>query len=45
VIAPGGAVGRTSSGKVQRALTRARYERGEFGRRPDESGTGPVTLQ
>jgi len=31
VVAPGGTVGRTSSGKVQRALTRARYERGEIG--------------
>jgi fatty-acyl-CoA synthase len=30
VVAPGGTVGRTSSGKVQRALTRARYERGEI---------------
>ena len=31
VVAPGGTIGRTSSGKVQRALTRARYERGEIG--------------
>lgn len=31
LIAPGGTVGRTSSGKVQRAMTRARYERGEIG--------------
>jgi fatty-acyl-CoA synthase len=31
VVAPSGAVARTSSGKVQRALTRARYERGEIG--------------
>ena len=31
LIAPGGTVGRTSSGKVQRAMTRARYERGENG--------------
>jgi fatty-acyl-CoA synthase len=30
VVAPSGAVARTSSGKVQRALTRARYERGEI---------------
>jgi fatty-acyl-CoA synthase len=45
VIAPGGAVGRTSSGKVQRALTRAKYERGEFGRRRAESGSGPIILQ
>jgi fatty-acyl-CoA synthase len=31
VVVPGGTVGRTSSGKVQRAITRARYERGEIG--------------
>ena len=30
VLAPGGTIGRTTSGKVQRAATRARYERGEF---------------
>jgi hypothetical protein len=42
VIAPGGAVGRTSSGKVQRALTRAKYQRGEFGRQRAESGSGPI---
>jgi acyl-CoA synthetase (AMP-forming)/AMP-acid ligase II len=29
-VVPGGTVGRTTSGKVQRALTRARYERGEL---------------
>jgi acyl-CoA synthetase (AMP-forming)/AMP-acid ligase II len=45
VIAPGGAVGRTSSGKVQRALTRAKYERGEFDRRSADSGSGPITPQ
>ena len=31
VVVPGGTVGRTSSGKVQRAIMRARYERGEIG--------------
>jgi fatty-acyl-CoA synthase len=31
VVAPGGTIGRTSSGKVQRANTRALYERGEIG--------------
>jgi fatty-acyl-CoA synthase len=29
-IVPGGAVGRTTSGKVQRAMTKARYVRGEL---------------
>jgi fatty-acyl-CoA synthase len=29
-LVPGGTVGRTTSGKVQRAATRARYERGEL---------------
>ena len=29
-VVPSGTVGRTTSGKVQRAATRARYERGEF---------------
>jgi fatty-acyl-CoA synthase len=38
VVAPSGTVARTSSGKVQRALTKARYERGEIGGRPAESG-------
>jgi fatty-acyl-CoA synthase len=38
VIAPGGTVGRTTSGKVQRALTRARYERGEISGRQPSSG-------
>jgi fatty-acyl-CoA synthase len=33
VIATSGAVARTTSGKFQRTLTKARYERGEFGRR------------
>jgi fatty-acyl-CoA synthase len=33
VIAPSGTVARTTSGKVQRALTKARYERGELTRR------------
>jgi acyl-CoA synthetase (AMP-forming)/AMP-acid ligase II len=30
VQVPGGTIGRTTSGKVQRAATKARYERGEF---------------
>jgi len=30
VHVPGGTIGRTTSGKVQRAATKARYERGEF---------------
>jgi fatty-acyl-CoA synthase len=42
VIAPGGTIGRTSSGKVQRALTRAKYERGEFGARPAEPGPASI---
>jgi fatty-acyl-CoA synthase len=29
-IVPAGTIGRTTSGKVQRAATRERYERGEF---------------
>ena len=29
-LVPGGTVGRTTSGKVQRSLTKARYERGEL---------------
>jgi long chain fatty acid CoA FadD26 len=37
VVAPSGTVARTSSGKVQRALTKARYERGEIGGRPAAS--------
>ena len=39
VIAPSGTVARTSSGKVQRALTKTRYERGEIGRRPPAAGS------
>jgi fatty-acyl-CoA synthase len=30
VLVPGGTIGRTTSGKVQRAATKARYERGEL---------------
>jgi acyl-CoA synthetase (AMP-forming)/AMP-acid ligase II len=30
VLVPSGTVGRTTSGKVQRAATKARYERGEL---------------
>jgi fatty-acyl-CoA synthase len=45
VIAPSGTVARTSSGKVQRALTKARYERGEIAGRAAapgfESKAGP----
>ena len=33
VLVPSGTVGRTTSGKVQRAATKARYERGELVRR------------
>jgi fatty-acyl-CoA synthase len=40
VIAPGGTIGRTASGKVQRARTRAKYQRGELGPRQPESGSG-----
>jgi fatty-acyl-CoA synthase len=43
VIAPGGAVARTSSGKVQRALTKARYERGEI-LRSTSNGSRPNRL-
>lgn len=42
LIAPGGTIERTSSGKVQRALTRAKYQRGEIGRHRSESGSGSV---
>jgi fatty-acyl-CoA synthase len=31
VLVPGGTIGRTTSGKVQRLATRTRYERGELG--------------
>jgi acyl-CoA synthetase (AMP-forming)/AMP-acid ligase II len=30
VLVPSGAIGRTTSGKVQRAATKARYERGDL---------------
>ena len=30
VLVPSGAIGRTTSGKVQRLATKARYERGEL---------------
>ena len=33
VLVPSGTVGRTTSGKVQRTVTKARYERGQL---PDE---------
>ena len=38
VVAPSGTVARTSSGKVQRALTKARYEAGEIAGRSAASG-------
>jgi fatty-acyl-CoA synthase len=38
VVAPSGTVARTSSGKVQRALTKARYERGEIAGRAGAPG-------
>jgi fatty-acyl-CoA synthase len=41
VIAPSGTVARTSSGKVQRALTKARYERGEIAGRSAAAGSQP----
>jgi fatty-acyl-CoA synthase len=41
VIAPSGTVARTSSGKVQRALTKARYERGEIAGRSAAPGSQP----
>ena len=31
VLVPGGTIGRTTSGKVQRLATRTRYEQGELG--------------
>jgi fatty-acyl-CoA synthase len=40
VIAPRGSIGRTSSGKLQRALTRSRYERGEITGRPPARDEG-----
>ncbi len=39
VAVPSGAIGRTTSGKVQRAATKARYERGTLvGEPTDEAG-------
>jgi len=39
VAVPSGAIGRTTSGKVQRAATKARYERGTLVGEPrDEAG-------
>jgi len=39
VLVPSGTIGRTTSGKVQRAATRARYQRGALiGRATDEAG-------
>jgi long chain fatty acid CoA FadD26 len=41
VVAPSGTVARTSSGKVQRALTKARYEAGEIAGRSAVPGLQP----
>jgi fatty-acyl-CoA synthase len=41
VVAPSGTVARTSSGKVQRALTKARYEAGEIAGRSAAPGLQP----
>ena len=41
VVAPSGTVARTSSGKVQRALTKARYEAGEITGRSAAPGLQP----
>jgi acyl-CoA synthetase (AMP-forming)/AMP-acid ligase II len=37
-LVPAGAVGRTTSGKIQRASTKAQYERGQLMDVPDGSG-------
>lgn len=41
-LVPAGTIGRTTSGKVQRAATKARYLRGELGLSPSEMNVGPV---
>ena len=41
VVAPSGTVARTSSGKVQRALTKARYQAGEIAGRAASPGLPP----
>ena len=38
VFVPSGAIGRTTSGKVQRAATKARFERGELAAAHDRAG-------
>ena len=38
VLVPGGTIGRTTSGKVQRAAVRASYERGELGATGNPAG-------
>jgi fatty-acyl-CoA synthase len=38
VFVPSGMIGRTTSGKVQRAATKARFERGELSALPDRAG-------
>jgi fatty-acyl-CoA synthase len=41
-LVPGGSIGRTTSGKVQRAATKAKYLRGELGLSASEMNVGPV---
>ena len=42
-LVPSGTVGRTTSGKVQRAATKARYEQGELGRGGDRPELSAMT--
>ena len=44
IVAPSGTIARTSSGKVQRALTKARYEAGEIAGRSASSGLQPKAV-
>ncbi len=44
IVAPSGTIARTSSGKVQRALTKARYEAGEIAGRSVPSGLQPKAV-
>jgi fatty-acyl-CoA synthase len=44
IVAPSGTIARTSSGKVQRALTKARYEAGEIAGRSAPSGLQPKAV-
>jgi fatty-acyl-CoA synthase len=41
-LVPAGSIGRTTSGKVQRAATKAKYLRGELGLSASEMNVGPV---